>query len=418
MPLQQLANALGGFSAGVSGNLIPFQQQQAQQREKTALAQQKARESAAERQKALLVDGARMYDFAKQGNFQAVADITNARLQEAQNFPGVDFSDTQNMSVMAQRAAAGDQEAAQALTGFLERGANVAKGLGLIGEAEQPSAKEVAETERIRLQSEGLRRDLAGEGGDIVSAQVQSSQILPDGSTVQVFKDGSTRVTGPQGRVLKGLERQQAVESAQEFGVDVQSRRAAGRTGATETEKRASDLIARGIAAAESTAPIRRAIALLDQVETGGVESISLAAKQRLGIEGADEGELSNSLGKAVLSQLKETFGAAFTQEEGKRLERIEASFTKSTDTNKRLLNQALRIAERTANRAIKAAEDREGMAEAADIRDLLSFSLDIPQDQPAQAQPQVGQQGQGQIMVDANGNRARVFPDGTFEEL
>lgn len=158
MPLQQLANALGGFSAGVSGNLIPFQQQQAQQREKTALAQQKARESAAERQKALLVDGARMFDFAKQGNFQAVADITNARLQEAQNFPGVDFSDTQNMSVMAQRAAAGDQEAAQALTGFLERGADVAKGLGLI---EDTAAKKG--TEQLAFESLLESGDLTDE---------------------------------------------------------------------------------------------------------------------------------------------------------------------------------------------------------------------------------------------------------------
>ena len=204
--------------------------------------------------------------------------------------------------------------------------------------------------------------------------QVQSSQILPDGSTVQVFKDGSTRVTGPQGRPLMGQEREDAVVTAQEFGIDVQSQRAGGRTEATETEKRNSALVVRGIAAAESTAIVRRALNLLDTVKTGGVNAIALATRQRLGIEGANEGELSNSLGKSVLSQLRETFGAAFTENEGKRLERIEAGFGKSPETNRRLLTQALRIAENTANRAAKVASD----GEKADIEELLTFSLDV----------------------------------------
>ena len=241
----------------------------------------------------------------------------------------------------------------------------------------------------------------APRSGRDILAQVQSSQILPDGSTVQVFKDGSTRVTGPQGRVLKGQERQDAVEDAQEFGIDVQSRRAGGRTGATQTEQRAGALITRGIAAAESTATIRRAIDLLDRVKTGGMAAISLATMQRLGIEGADEGELSNSLGKSVLSQLRETFGAAFTENEGERLIRIEAGFGKSTESNRRLLGQALRIAERTANRAIKAAKKRGNMAEIADIQDLLTFTLDLPEAQ------------QGAAGLVDNGDGTFTLPDG-----
>jgi hypothetical protein len=119
---------------------------------------------------------------------------------------------------------------------------------------------------------------------------------------------------------------------------------------------------------------------LLDRVETGGVNAVSLAVKQRLGIEGADEGELSNSLGKSVLSQLRETFGAAFTQEEGQRLARIEAGFGKSVATNKRLLNQALRIAERTAKRARASAERRGDIETVQDIDDLLTFELEDPE--------------------------------------
>lgn len=151
-----------------------------------------------------------------------------------------------------------------------------------------------------------------------------------------------------------------------------------GETRAGEEEKRAGALIDRGIEAAETTATIRRAIELLDSVKTGGVAAASLAAKRFIGVEGADEGELSNSLGKAVLSQLRETFGAAFTENEGLRLARIEADFGKSSANNKRLLSQSLRIAERSAKRARAAALKRGDMEAVEDIDDLLSFSLSV----------------------------------------
>jgi len=157
-------------------------------------------------------------------------------------------------------------------------------------------------------------------------------------------------------------------------------------------KKKEAGLIDRGLAAAESTAPIRRAIDLLDTVKTGGIRAAALRAKQLFGVEGADEGELSNNMGKAVLSQLRETFGAAFTENEGKRLERIEANFTKSPATNKRLLRQALRIAERTAERAKNAAKRRGDMETVEDIDDLLTFTLTEPEQQTQQTQEQIPQ--------------------------
>ena len=149
-------------------------------------------------------------------------------------------------------------------------------------------------------------------------------------------------------------------------------------------ENRGQDLINRGVTAAEATATIRRSIELLDLVETGGFNAAALRAKQVFGIESADEGELSNSLGKAVLSQLRETFGAAFTAGEGERLDRIEANFGKSPETNKRLLRQALRLAERSAQRGLAAAEERGDTAAMEDIQDLLDFRLDNPEEQAA----------------------------------
>lgn len=182
----------------------------------------------------------------------------------------------------------------------------------------------------------------------------------------------------PGGQVVSKLGETAAEESARKI------EQKAGETRVTSEEKRASDLIDRGISAAESTATIRRSIDLLDQVKTGGFQNFALKAKKIFGVEGANEGELSNSLGKAVLKQLKSTFGTAFTENEGKRLERIESSFGKSTETNKRLLTQALRIAERTAQRARRAAEKRGDMDTVKDIDDLLTFSLSEPETTPA----------------------------------
>ena len=58
---------------------------------------------------------------------------------------------------------------------------------------------------------------------------VKSSKILDDGTTVQVMKSGATQVTSPEGTILEGTARSQAIRDAQEFGVDIQQRRAKGR---------------------------------------------------------------------------------------------------------------------------------------------------------------------------------------------
>lgn len=152
-------------------------------------------------------------------------------------------------------------------------------------------------------------------------------------------------------------------------------------------ESRASALIEDGVSAAQSTATLRRGIELLSMVKTGGFAAASQKAKQIFGIESANEGELSNSLSKAVLSQLRETFGAAFTAQEGRQLTNIEAKFSKSAEANKRLLSQALKIAERKAKRARAAALKRGDQATVDDIDDLLTFSLSMESPEKKEAQ-------------------------------
>lgn len=132
-----------------------------------------------------------------------------------------------------------------------------------------------------------------------------------------------------------------------------------------------------GLDAADSLATVKRGIQLLDSVGTGGFENAKLRATQLFGITGADESELSANLGKAVLHQLRATFGAQFTEQEGQRLASIEAGFGKSTDGNKRLLGQAQKILDRAARRGLDAAESSGDKFTANEIRKSMEFSLD-----------------------------------------
>lgn len=151
--------------------------------------------------------------------------------------------------------------------------------------------------------------------------------------------------------------------------------------------KRTQDYVDRGVTAAEGIPNVRRALTLMGDIQTGGVDKVAIKAKQLFGIEGADEGELSYNMGKAVLSQLKDTFGAAFTLKEGERLAELEAGLGRSPETNKRILAQALQVMETKAKRGADAARELEDEFAAQDIEKYLS--MEIVPDKPYQPAPQ-----------------------------
>ena len=64
---------------------------------------------------------------------------------------------------------------------------------------------------------------------------------------------------------------------------------------------------------------------------------------------------------------------------EGEELKRIEAGFGKSTAGNVRLLDRALKLADRAARRGIAAAEDQGDTFTANEIRSSLEFKFDEP---------------------------------------
>jgi len=144
-------------------------------------------------------------------------------------------------------------------------------------------------------------------------------------------------------------------------------------------ESRIRTTINDGITAAEGLGVIKRSIDLMTNIKTGGIEGAKIRFRQFLGIEGADEAELSANLLRTVLSQLRPTFGAQFTEREGTRLERIEAGIGKSTAGNLRLLRQLEVLVNREARRGLKAARKIKDDFSVEEIQGLLEFRLKTP---------------------------------------
>jgi len=140
---------------------------------------------------------------------------------------------------------------------------------------------------------------------------------------------------------------------------------------------RQQGIVTQGREVADGLPVLKRTLALLDVVETGGViNEAQLAFAKTFGIETADQGELSANLGKAVLTQLRETFGAQFTKEEGDRLIAIEAGFGKNNATNRRLLSQAIAIVEMKMTRAAKISRELGDEVTAQVIEDAMKMDL------------------------------------------
>lgn len=195
----------------------------------------------------------------------------------------------------------------------------------------------------------------------------------------QVLQDAflkAKRQQADEAGAVSGAKKTAELEVIQQMQPGIERDKALAKYRVEQEEKRAQDTINNALDAAEGTANLRRGIDLLGKIETGGFDNVKLSAKRFFGVEGADEGELSNSLAKAVLSQLRSTFGAAFTEREGARLERIEAGFSKSPENNKRLLSQALKIAQRKADAGLKLAKERGDESTVSEINDWLNFSL------------------------------------------
>jgi len=145
-----------------------------------------------------------------------------------------------------------------------------------------------------------------------------------------------------------------------------------------ETARRGQRAIDDAYQVGEGIPVLNRSLELLDSVATGGFNNAKIRAKQMFGIESADEGELSNLLGKAVLQQLRVTFGAAFTAEEGNSLKEIEAGLSSNPEANRRLLQNAKELAQRTIKRGIREARKAGAEEDALELEALLEAKFEF----------------------------------------
>ncbi len=163
-------------------------------------------------------------------------------------------------------------------------------------------------------------------------------------------------------------------------------------------QQRIQTQIEEGFASADQLGTVNRTLELLDTVDTGNFENIQAQAEAFLGIQGADKTELMANMGTAVLARLRETFGAAFTEREGKLLQDFSAGFGKSTAGNKALLTRAKKLIQRKAQRGIAAAVRNKDFAAAEEIQKALDFKVGPEPTTPAATAPPV-------LNFDAQGN-------------
>ena len=148
-------------------------------------------------------------------------------------------------------------------------------------------------------------------------------------------------------------------------------------------KKRTTNLAARekedidnGLLAAETMPILKRADKLLDIVETGKPRQALEWGKKWFGIQGANEAELDQLLGKQILKQLKPTFGSQFTAAEGNWLKDMEANFGKSTEGNRALIRQGMELIKQRTSIGLDAAKYAGDERTIQNINDWMQWEF------------------------------------------
>jgi hypothetical protein len=374
----KVADAAQGFGAGFRGKGDEFFDSRDKQWET--------------RRQALLEDARRTKMHLESGNVESAQKLLQNRLGAIQRLGG-DPSDTAGILQQIQAGPEGIQQALRELD-VLDQAA--------VANGKLPPVEKYVGAMRtghamVQTPSGIEARRPAGVSDEDWAAMQASSAGRPQfaGAQMMVGPDGryymATRVANPDGSVrVETAPVEEGLTPVDSLGLTAGQRpgqraqenlagsEATGLGAAKAT--RTADRIGVGVDAARGVPTLRRAMALIEEVNTGGPQKLMLMGKQLLGVESADEAELNNALGKAVLSQLKATFGAQFTNEEGQRLEALEAGFGKSTEGNRRILQQVYSLAEQKVKEAITAAQE---IGDYSTVRELVRYmEMDLNPDQ------------------------------------
>ena len=141
--IADVGRILAGLGAGIQGRGAQFLNRLSLDRERRRLAglEEEDRQQAAlerqrtldqERRKTLFTDSLAALRLAKTGRFDQVVRLGQQRLNAGRNFPGVDFSETRNLTELALRASQGDAAAREEVTRKLEDNVDLGRAIGVL----------------------------------------------------------------------------------------------------------------------------------------------------------------------------------------------------------------------------------------------------------------------------------------------
>lgn len=386
---QDIGLLLRGLGASFSQQVPQFRQEMAQE-QALARQQQLLAEQQSQRQRQAQIqdvelqqkvraagyqDAFALGNLLKGNNIEAGLGLLEDRLNTIEQL-GINLSGDPTMMIYEdlKLAATGDAEAlrrAQMRTALA-----VAEGIDR-GELQLPeTAKGVVVDRRLVNPATG---EVMYEPPAEAAAQAQDEYSpgitrYRNGVAVQYSRQGNVRVVDEQGRAVVGPDAQAAIQRGIDSGIAEAGQVAISQAQGKGASERAQGIINAGVDAISQFPVITRTLDLLKEAKTGGFAGAGIRARSLFGVEGADEGELSYNLSMNVLQQLKPIFGSAFTAGEGQRLERIEASIGRNTDTNIRLLNQALSVAKTSAEKALDRAEEANDSSTVRELSNAISM--------------------------------------------
>jgi len=370
---------LSGIGAAIGGRgqqyIQNIKQEQRTEEDRSMAMSDRKRQEMEYRQKAMYEDGYNL--FTMMGDIENTADdnlvgmmsLLDDRMEMLSALPDADPKDTLAVRDLVQRSMDGDPTAYQPLVQMLTGAASTYQNMYMRdNRVDDPSS--VREYKFVNgLSPEDQQRFLAIQRSqtyqNLGDRIISPNQLNPSGEPTASYEVNLAPGERPETRGAQAA----ATANAEIAAIPE-------RSSAEGAAARVQDVISLGLAGAQGIPVLRRSLDLIDSVKTGGIDAFRFRAKQMFGVEHPDEGELSALLGRAVLSQLRETFGAAFTEKEGARLENISARMGSNQETNRRLLQSTLAIVERASNRAIDAAEKAGDFDTADEIRSLLEFDM------------------------------------------
>ena len=363
-----IGDMLGGIGAAFGGTAQQYAQG-LRQREQGITEQKRAELQA--RQQAMYQDAGAAFQLLQQGDLDGIISLADDRLELLQTFPDADPSDTMRIRDLAIAARQGDPIATRNLATELTSATSAGYAMGILQRPEELTPEGVVVGGNLVDKRTGniiYQAPVADEG-------FESSPGITryrNGVAVQYSRTGQRQVIDELGNIVTGEAARDAIQRGVESGVTEQGNIAAATAGGRAMSERAQAIITAGVDALPQFRTLTTAIGLLGDVKTGGFEAAATRARSLFGVESGDEGELSNLLAISVLQNLKPIFGSAFTAAEGERLERISASIGRSTETNMRLLGEALQIARTAAEKALDRAQEAGDFSTVREIETAL----------------------------------------------